>query len=1121
MMMQATQHYIETLKKIDFLQASELSLRTAFENYINEFIVEAKIPPCKVLHEGKRIESFGVPDFRIYQDASMLGYIEAKNASENLDKIIKSEQINKYRELSQNLLITNYIDFILMKGETMQRQNLCYLSDIEDKNFRLDSEKAEKVEKLLLNFFSQVPQKISFPKDLALALAVRCKNLKDFIHQELTRQNEQNEQERLQDLYQAFKENIFSELTIAEFSDAFAQMLVYGLFLAGLNAETKAISLENVKKYIPASFQLIRELVSFLDELEKPEYKETKWIIDESISIVNNIEWADLVENMRFDKKVKDNEDIETDPYIYFYETFLATYDYNLRKAKGVYYTPPQVVNFIVRSIHEVLRREFGLSEGLAERSRVTVLDFATGTGTFLLEVFKIILENTPKESYEKRRIIIQEHILKNLFGFEYLIAPYTVAHLKLSQFLKENEYEFGEKDRLQVYLTNTLEPVDKQVRVPFMPQLSKEAQAAQKVKDTPILVIVGNPPYSGHSKNKSDWIKQEIKKYNFVDGRPLGEKNPKWLQDDYVKFIRFAQDKMDKSEQGIVGIITNHSFLDNPTFRGMRQSLMNTFDQLYFIDLHGNTKKKEKTPEGRKDQNVFDIEQGVCISMLIKKKGLKKGVFHADFWGDRQTKFKLCLNNSLQSLIFNELSPNSPFYLFVPQNQDTRAAYERFWSVKDIFEVNGTGIVTKRDNLAIHFDSKDALQAARDIIKLEKKEFYHKYKLPQDVRDWRYEWAKKDIEEHGVKENLIKKIHYRPFDVRNIVYTGKSRGFIGWPVVQVMQHFEKENIGLITIRRSRSQDEWNFVFVSDKMIAGATAVTSLDISYLFPLYRYNGNGDGNGKEYLFKEEDKKDNFTDQFRNFIKTQYKAKSIDKNQIANLPTSIQELKNIAKQIENVIVALEKMNAEVAIISLQKQSSEKLSNFIKQKEKELQEANRLQDTNYEPTPEEVFYYIYAILHSPSFRQKYAEFLKMDFPRIPFASDLSIFQSLSRLGEELAQKHLLKQVPKDTAYKELGIYKGKGDNIVLTSDFRAEKTENQTHYKLYINPTQYFDNVPENVYNFHIGGYQVLDKYLKDRKNRQLTLDEIENIENIVKVLAFTIRQMELIDSQTKEWI
>ncbi len=1120
-MMQATQHYIETLKKIDFLQASELSLRTAFENYINEFIVEAKIPPCKVLHEGKRIGSFGVPDFRIYQNASILGYIEAKNTNENLDKTIKSEQIGKYRELSQNLLITNYIDFIWIKGETIHRQNLCYLSDIEDKNFKLDSEKVEKVEKLLLNFFCQVPQKISLPKDLALALAVRCKNLKDFIHQELTRQNQQNQQERLQDLYQAFKENIFSELTIAEFSDAFAQMLVYGLFLAGLNADTKAISLENVKKYIPASFQLIRELVSFLDELEKPEYKETKWIIDESIAIVNNIEWADFMENMRFDKKVKDSEDIETDPYIYFYETFLATYDYHLRKAKGVYYTPPQVVSFIVGAIHEVLKHEFGLSQGLAERNKVTLLDFATGTGTFLLEVFKIILENTPSESYEKRRIIIQEHILKNLFGFEYLIAPYTVAHLKLSQFLKENGYEFGEKDRLQVYLTNTLEPVDKQVRVPFMPQLSKEAQAAQKVKDTPILVIVGNPPYSGHSKNKSDWIKQEIKKYNFVDGKPLGEKNSKWLQDDYVKFIRFAQDKMDKSEQGIVGIITNHSFLDNPTFRGMRQSLMNTFDQLYFIDLHGNTKKKEKTPEGEKDQNIFDIEQGVCISVLIKKKGLKKGVFHTDVWGDRQTKFKLCLNNSLKSLIFNELTPNSPFYLFVPQNQATRAVYERFWSVKDIFEVNGTGIVTKRDNLAIHFDLKDALQAARDIIKLEKKEFYHKYQLPKDVRDWRYEWAKKDIEEYGIKESLIKKIHYRPFDVRSIVYTGKSRGFIGWPVVHVMQHFEKENIGLITIRHSRSQGEWNFVFVSDKMIAGATAVTSLDINYLFPLYRYNGNGDSNGSKYLFKEEGKKDNFTQEFRNFIKTYYQAKPTDKNQIAKLEATIQVLENQIKQIQNIILRLQKLDADSAIIDIQKQFLEKINTIIEQKREELHLAHHSQEANYEPSTEEIFYYMYAILHSPTFRKKYAELLKMDFPRIPFTPDLNIFQKLSHLGEELAQKHLLKQVPKDIAYKELGVYKGKGDNIVLTSDFRVEKTENQTQYKLYINPTQYFETVPEDVYNFHIGGYQVLDKYLKDRKNRQLTLDEIENIENIIKVLAFTIRQMEIIDSQTKEWI
>ncbi len=1043
--MQATKNYTEALKKIDFSQASETSLRTAFEIYLNELITEAKLPEYKVLQEGKRMGEFGVPDFRISFNDSMLGYIETKKAEENLDKILKSEQIKKYRELSQNLIITNYLEFVWIKDEMIQRETLCYLSDIENKKFKVDNEKAEKVEKLLVNFFSQVPEKIALPKDLALALAVRCKNLKDFIHHELTRQTEQNEQERLYDLYNAFKDNIFTDLTISDFSDAFAQMLAYGLFLAGLNADTKPISLQNAKYFIPSSFQLIKELINFLDELEKPEYIETKWIIDETISIINNIQWSDLKQNLSFIKKVKDNSTLETDPYIYFYETFLATYDFNLRKSKGVYYTPPQVVNFIVRALDEILINTFELSNGFADRNKVTVLDFATGTGTFLLEIFKIILENIPAENPEKRKMIIQDHILKNLFGFEYLIAPYTIAHLKLSQYLKEIGYEFQGNDRLQVYLTNTLEPVDKQIKVAFMPQLSKETQSAQKVKDTPILVITGNPPYSGHSKNNGDWIKNEIKKYNFVDGKPLGERNPKWLQDDYVKFIRFAQDKMDNAEQGIVGIITNHSFLDNPTFRGMRQSLMNTFDQLYFIDLHGNAKKKEKTPEGNKDQNVFDIEQGVAISILVKKKGLKKGIFHTDFWGERAVKFKTCLDNSFKTIEFNELKPNAPFYLFVPQNQDVRAVYEKFWSVKDIFEVNGTGVVTKRDNLAIHFDEKNALQAARDILKLSKNEFYHKYNLPTDVRDWRYEWAKKDIEEYGIKDDLVKKINYRPFDVRNIVYTGKTRGFIGWPVVQIMKHFEKDNLGLVTVRQV-AEGIFNHSFITNIICNFRITLSNKGGAFIFPFFRYNGNGDGNGANYLFKENDKKDNFTEEFRQFLKTKYK-KEFSVEQIAG-------------------------------------------------------------------------YIYAILHSETYRTKYAEFLKMDFPRIVFTDSEKVFEKLSVLGFELIEKQLMK---KQFAFKELaelGNYPIAGDNIVVKPEFKTLQINNKTHLRLYINKTQYFETVPENVYNFYIGGYQVLDKYLKDRKGRSIA-DELFHITEIIKTIHFTIEQMKKIDIETKDWI
>jgi len=1058
--------YIKELQSIPIDEITEHSKRFALETILRELAIVVgtgqalSLQPqqISVLHEPKRKDNYGSPDFKIYTENSIIGYAENKKITENLDKILKSEQIKKYRELSQNLLITNYIEFVWIKGEMIQRETLCYLSDIENKKFKLDSEKAEKVEKLLLNFFSQAPEKISLPKDLAHALAVRCKNLKDFINDELTRQNEQNEQERLYDLYNAFKDNIFTELTISEFSDAFAQMLAYGLFLAGLNADTvatrHALSLQNAKYFIPSSFQLIKELINFLDELEKPEYTETKWIIDETISIINNIQWSDLKQNMSFNKNPQGLES-DADPYIYFYETFLATYDSNLRKSKGVYYTPPQVVNFIIRAIDEILIHTFNLSNGLADSNKVTVLDFATGTGTFLLEVFKIILDNIPSENPEKRKMIIKDHILKNLYGFEYLIAPYTIAHLKLSQFLKENGYEFQDKDRLQVYLTNTLEPVDKQIKVAFMPQLSKETQAAQKVKDTPILVITGNPPYSGHSKNNGVWINSEIRKYFTVDGKPLGERNPKWLQDDYVKFFRFAQDKMDKAEQGIVGIITNHSFLDNPTFRGMRQSLMNTFDQLYFIDLHGNAKKKEKTPEGNRDQNVFDIEQGVAISILIKKKGLKKGIFHTDFWGDRSSKFKLCLDNSFKTVDFSELIPNSPFYLFVPQNQELRKQYDNFWGLKDIFNINGVGITTAHDEFVINESKNELLKRFTELKKLERSAslLHHKFKV-KEKQGWDILKGWDNLQKETDLNKFIVPINYRIFDKRYIFYDDK----LVWRTVKnVMLNIQDQNIALIVGRAGQNvgSDIWDLSFITD-------SISDINIFYrggglLLPLYILK-----NGVEKTF---------------------------------FGVSEPQAPYGNQKIENGFIKTENFKPE-------------FRKFIDAK------------YNKHYTPEQILGYIYAILHSETYRTKYAEFLKSDFPRILFTDSQKTFEKISDLGFELVEKHLMK---KQFAFKELaglGNYPVAGDNIVLKPEFRIEKIGNEVRPRLYINQTQYFETVPEEVYNFYIGGYQVLDKYLKDRKGRSIA-DELFYITDIIKTIHFTIEQMKKIDSATKEWI
>jgi len=1122
--------YIKELQSVSIDELTEHSKRFALETLFRE-VAETVVSKneIKILHEPKRKDNYGSPDFKIYTESSIIGYVENKKIDENLDKVLKSAQIKKYRKLSPNILLTNYLDFIWIKEDSIQRETLCYASDLENKKFKPDKNKIQNVETILTNFFSEAPVGIASAKELALALAVRSKNLKDFLNDDLESQKDIEEKTRLVGLYETFKNYIFNQLTVSEFADAFAQMLVYGLFLAKLNADTKEVTLYNVKRYIPQSFELIRELVGFLDELEEENYKDTRWIIDEVISIMNNLDLPEIQKTLQFSKKVKDNENIETDPYIYFYETFLAAYDKNLRKAKGVYYTPPQVVNFIVRSINEVLKSTFQISNGLANPEKVTVLDFATGTGTFIIEILRQIFETIPAQNKQFKEMLIKDHILKNIYGFEYLIAPYTIAHLKLSQFLKENDYKLDTKERFQLFLTNTLEPIADIPPNLYAKTLSAEGKSAQKVKDKPILVITGNPPYSGHSKNTGDWITNLLKgndiwaktkldyqpNYYEVDGKPLNNRNPKWLQDDYVKFIRFAQYKIDTAGEGVVGIITNHSFLDNPTFIGMRQSLMKSFDQLYFIDLHGNTKKLEKTPEGKPDKNVFDIEQGVAISIFIKKKGLKKGIFHTDFWGSRKHKFDLCLNNSIDSLDFKELKPNKPQYLFIPQNYELKKEYDKFIKLEDIFLVNGVGICSKRDKLVFQDNKEDLLNILNDFKHLSETELRIKYKLSPDSRDWKINNAKENIEELGIKDKYIKEIIYRPFDEKVTYYTNKSRGFLAYPVYQIFKHLLKDNINLIVSKINR-QVSTNYFFVSNIPTDLHILDTARDATYNFPLWLYSVS------EGIFAEIDNKTNqyvLQEYFKaeqEFIKHKELFTSIKK------PTNYQ-IDTYEEHKATFDILKRKFEKEIKNSVIDNQEK-KLNKIIENKSANISPSflKRLKEKyNREFLPEQVLGYVYAIMQNPAYQNKYKEFFKTTFPKIPLCAENKTFEKLSELGLELIEYQLLNKIPQGAEYKDLGIYSGDGDNIVVKPEHKKVKIDNKIEERLYFNKTQYFNNVPEKVYEFYIGGYQVLNKYLKSRKGKELNMKEVLKIAKIVKVLSFTIKQMKTIDNETNGWI
>jgi N-6 DNA Methylase len=534
---------------------------------------------------SEKVPGSGAPDFKIMKAAMILGYVENKTVGENLDQILKSDQIARYKKLSNNILLTDYLQFIWVKdGKVNGRGCIAFRDDLEGKPKKPREDRVKAVSDLLRGFFSTAPEGIGRAQQLAFALATRSHFLRDFLDSELRRQEKEHAERRLYGLYQIFRDQVFHELTLGEFADAFAQMLAYGLFLARLNSDLETITLYNAREYVPRSFQLIRELVDFLTELEKDEYRDVRWVVEEVLSIVNGLNLPAIHEDLSFrqrkaiSRKVRASDEdehrlFERDPFIYFYEDYLKAYDPAMRKGRGVYYTPPPIVNFIVRAIDDILKASFGISDGLADHNRVTVLDFACGTGTFILEVLECIFENIGGTDSAKASLIVRDHMLKNIYGFEYLIAPYTIAHLKLSQYLADKGLALQDGQRLQVFLTNTLEPMEPQ-RNFLLPALSEETAKAQEVKEKKILVITGNPPYAGHSKNKGVWISTAINKYKFVhetdaEGRehrkPLGERNPKWLNDDYVKFIRFAQMKMDAVDEGVVGIITNHSWLDNP----------------------------------------------------------------------------------------------------------------------------------------------------------------------------------------------------------------------------------------------------------------------------------------------------------------------------------------------------------------------------------------------------------------------------------------------------------------------------------------------------------------------------------------------------------------------------
>ena len=1067
-----------------------------FNNYIQDLQENIKrggershYPSLQRLIEGlmigvnARIEEkgnqAGIPDLTIRKNDRILGYIEAKDIHIDLGKIQKTAQIKRYLEsnIGDNLILTNYLEFWwYVDGEC---EKTAKLADLEQGEIILVND-LRPITELLQSFLNQKAKDINNYYDLAKEMAAYTKTIRNAIQSSLEIETTTEELNRLKE---TFKKLLLLDIDNDKFADMYSQTIAYGLFTAKIghaqNPGQFAFNRTTASIYISDRIPFLKglfDLVLGTDSVSKIHKS-----IENLIDLFNTIDMTNILENFGQETRTED-------PVIHFYETFLAAYESSLRKSRGVYYTPEPVVNFIVRSVDDILDKVFDLQYGLGNR-KVTILDPATGTGTFLYAVIKQIRDNVKKYGIDNWNSFLRDTKLVNrLFGFELLMTPYTIAHLKLGLLLGDLGYKFAPEERLKVYLTNALEEGIKEGDlIPGITQIiAEESSQAGKVKtEIPVMVVLGNPPYSVSSQNasKRKRVLNQDERYladveytgsawnriyktgkagkTITELTHIGEllelykgrvrlekeKNIQPLDDDYIKFIRFAQDQIQKNPKGygIIGFITNHSYLNGLIHRGMREELLKYFDTLYIMDLHGNSLLKETTPDGNVDQNVFDIQQGVAILIAVREKsdpdyfstayksrdGIKEmaKVLYYDLWGSREDKYKFLESTSLDNVDWIELQPTEPNYFFTAINYslDIEKEYQNYWNIQDIFLVYSNVIETGKDDVLISFDRNEIKEFVTQLSNPEILDQYISdiYKIA-DSPNWNFFKSRSLIVKNGIENDLIQPIYYRPFDIRFTYYHSILRRM----QEKVLTNLIQDNLGLLAMRQVASGDnQYTHFMVCNQIVDNRSFFSNRGRPSVFPLYTYPNTE--NKQTNLFLE--KTPNLSPKFLEAIK------------------------------------------------------EKLGKI--------------------PTPEEIFYYAYAIFHSPTYRTRYAEFLKIDFPRLPLTSNQKLFHELAIKGEELVNLHLMKS---DKLNNLITTYQTIGDNQV------TEVTYNSELQRVYINKQSYFTDIPPHIWEFKIGGYQVLDKWLKDRKNanRKLSIEEINHYQKIVIALTETLRLMQEID-------
>lgn len=997
------ENYLDgVIQKYKTGQTTEHSFRGELQKFF-----EDTVKGIQAINEPRR-QKCGAPDYIVQKKSIPIGYIEAKDIDKNLDMFENSEQLERYRASLDNFILTNYIEFrFFINGEKVDTVKI---AEIQNGKIKPDKNTFPVLLNHIRNFCDYHGQTVKSPKQLANLMAQKAVMIRDVIIKSL----EYDSETSLKSQLDAFKQVLLHDLTNHTFADMYAQTIAYGLFVARLNDTTlEDFSRQEARELVSKNNPFLRQLFDYISGANLDD--NLVWIVDDLVEIFRAVDLHKLLYNYGKDTQM-------TDPFLHFYETFLASYDKVTKEKRGVFYTPQPVVRFIVSSVDSLLKSEFNLAHGLADDStikhtrilyhkqkkvknkvidapvtteedvyKVQILDPATGTGTFLAEAIRKIYSYFVNQKGLWSQYV-DKALIPRLNGFEIMMTPYVMCHLKLDLLLKETGYETTKTtNRFNVYLTNALEK-DETTKYPLLDWLSEEARQAGMIKsDKPIMVVMGNPPYSISSCNKSDYIDEMMSVYK----KDLNEKNIQPLSDDYIKFIRMGENYIEKNNEGILAYISNNSFLDGVIHRQMRKHLMQTFDKIYILNLHGNSKKKEAAPDGSKDENVFDIQQGVSINIFIKSSAKAKKqsakVYYAEIFGLRNQKYEFLNNHELKTTNYKELQPLEPYYFFVPKDFEAQADYEKGFKIDELFLISTSGVKTHHDNELV------------------------------------------SMQPFNTDNN--KKYYYKPFDNRYINYDLNK---VVRHRYNVMKNFTPgTNLGLVLMRNLVNTSIYNTVLISNTLV---------DInfygfqSYVFQLYLY----DDNTQQKSFFENSRKPN-------------------------------------------------LNMDIV------HNFEQRSGLIFMPEKDESKGTF--------APIDIFDYIYGILYSDKYRNKYKEFLKIDFPRVPYPKNAEYFFNIAKYGKQLRQLHLMETPELDNL---ITTYPESGTNEVVKPEYKENK--------VYINKIQYFGDVPELAWNFCIGGYQPAQKWLKDRKGKILSYDEILYYQKIVLALVKTDELMRRIDEIIK---